>query len=255
MRFEGKTAVVTGAAGGVGQVLSRKLAAQGASVVLADLKEEACAQLAQEIRAQGGRAVHCAGDVRARDYCERLVEVAQTTFGGLDILANNAGVIPRGDILDTTDEMWRLALDVNLTSAFFLSRAAIPLMRQRGGGAIVNTSSAWGIHPGPRHLAYNTSKAALAAFTQSLGMDHAPHGIRVNAVCPNEVNTPMLRSGFTMRGLDPEKAVADLGKTVPLGRIAEPEDIVDVILFLASDEARYIAGELIEVTGAKPVGA
>jgi NAD(P)-dependent dehydrogenase (short-subunit alcohol dehydrogenase family) len=86
-------------------------------------------------------------------------------------------------------------------------------------------------------------------------MDHAPHGIRVNAVCPNEVNTPMLRSGFTMRGLDPEKAVADLGKTVPLGRIAEPEDIVDVILFLASDEARYIAGELIEVTGAKPVGA
>lgn len=254
MKFAGKTAIVTGAAGGVGQVLSKKLAAEGAAVVLSDRDADACAQVAAAIQADGGKAVAVAGDLRDGEYCQSVVAKAQDEFGGLDILANNAGIIPRGTIEDTTDDMWQLALDVNVTAAFRLSRAAIPLMRARGGGAIVNTSSTWGIHPGPGHIAYNTSKAAVAAFTQSVGMDCAPDGIRVNAVCPNEVNTPMLRTGFSARGLDPDTAVAELGKTVPLGRIAEPEDIADVIVFLASDQARYIAGELIEITGAKQVG-
>lgn len=127
-------------------------------------------------------------------------------------------------------------------------------MRFSGKTAIVNTSSAWGVHPGPRHLAYCTSKGAVASFTESLGLDHAPDGIRVNAVCPNEINTPMLRPGFEHRGMDPQEAVAELNRTVPLGHVAEPEEIVDVMAFLASDEARYVAGETIEVTGAKPVG-
>ena len=174
-------------------------------------------------------------------------------MGGVDILLNNAGVIPRGNILETTDDMWFSALDVNLTAAFFLCRAAIPHMQKSGGGAIVNSSSVWGIYPGPGHVAYCTSKGALAALTKNLGRDHAGDGIRVNAVCPNEVNTPMLRSGFAVRGINPDTAVEELGKTVPLGRIAEPEDIADVIAFLASNDARYICGETVEVTGAKPV--
>lgn len=169
-------------------------------------------------------------------------------------MANNAGIIPRGTILETTDDMWHTALDVNLTAMFYICRAAIPLMKANGG-TIINTSSVWGVYPGPGHIAYCTSKGAVASFTKSLGRDHAPDGIRVNAVCPHEINTPMLRSGFERRGLDPESAVDDLGRTVPLGRVAEPEDIADVILFLASDESRYIAGETIEVTGAKPVGS
>ena len=138
---------------------------------------------------------------------------------------------------------------------FYLCRAAIPVMKERGGGAIVNTSSVWGVYPGPGHIAYCTSKGAVASFTKSLGRDHAPDGIRVNAVCPHEINTPMLRSGFERRGLDPQKAVEELNRTVPLGHIAEPEEIADVMVFLASDEARYIAGETVEVTGAKPVGS
>jgi NAD(P)-dependent dehydrogenase (short-subunit alcohol dehydrogenase family) len=149
--------------------------------------------------------------------------------------------------------MWFSALDVNLTAAFFLCRAAIPHMQTAGGGAIVNTSSTWGIYPGPGHVAYCTSKAAIAALTKNLGRDHAPDNIRVNAVCPNEVNTPMLRTGFIRRGLDPDTAVKELGKSVPLGHIAEPDEIADVIAFLASHEARYICGETVEVSGAKAV--
>lgn len=254
MRYENKVAVVTGAAGGVGQTLVRKLADEGAAVVLSDLAEEKTSRLAQEIRDRQGRAVHLAGDIRDHEHCGKLVELAEKEFGRLDIVANNAGIIPRGTILETTDDMWHTALDVNLTAMFYICRAAIPLMKANGG-TIINTSSVWGVYPGPGHIAYCTSKGAVASFTKSLGRDHAPDGIRVNAVCPHEINTPMLRSGFERRGLDPESAVDDLGRTVPLGRVAEPEDIADVILFLASDESRYIAGETIEVTGAKPVGS
>ncbi|MCY1504216.1 3-alpha-hydroxycholanate dehydrogenase (NADP(+)) [compost metagenome] len=182
-----------------------------------------------------------------------MIARAVERFGGVDILLNNAGIIPRGTIEETTDEMWFTAMDVNLNAAFFLCRAAIPHMKKRGGGAIVNTSSVWGTHPGPGHVAYCTSKGAVAAFSQNLGRDCAPFGIRVNAVCPHEINTPMIRTGFERRGLDPDKAVEELNRTVPLGRIAEPEDIADVIAFLASDQARYVAGATLEVTGAKPV--
>jgi NAD(P)-dependent dehydrogenase (short-subunit alcohol dehydrogenase family) len=142
---------------------------------------------------------------------------------------------------------------INVEAPFRLCRAAIPIMAAAGGGAIVNTSSCWGVHPGPNHPVYVMSKAAIASLTQCLGMDHAHQGIRVNAVCPNEVNTPMIRTGFEIRGIDPDKAVAELNASVPLGRIAEPEDIADVVAFLASDDARYMCGALVEVNGGKPV--
>jgi meso-butanediol dehydrogenase / (S,S)-butanediol dehydrogenase / diacetyl reductase len=251
VRFPGKVALVTGGAGGLGKALVRKLTREGAAVLVADASEEGCRALAEEIPALA----YVNGDLRDRAYCERSVAAAVDRFGGVDILFNNAGIIPRGTILETSDDMWHAALDVNLTTMFYLCRAVIPVMKQRGGGAIVNTSSVWGVYPGPGHIAYCTSKGAVASFTKSLGRDHAPDGIRVNAVCPHEINTPMLRSGFERRGLDPQQGVEDLNKTVPLGHIAEPEEIADVMVFLASDEARYIAGETVEVTGAKPVGS
>ena len=142
-------------------------------------------------------------------------------------------------------------MGVNVEAPFRLCRAAIPLMT--GGGAIVNTSSCWGLRPGPDHPLYVMSKAAIASLTQCLGRDHAHQGIRVNAVCRNEVNKPMISSGVEIRGLDPDRAIAELNASVPLGRIAEPLDIVDVILFLASDAARYMTGSLLEVNGGKPV--
>ena len=142
-------------------------------------------------------------------------------------------------------------MKVNVEAPFRLCRASIPLMKR--GSVIVNISSCWGLRPGPNHPLYVMSKAAIASLTQCLGMDHAHQGIRVNAVCPNEVNTQMLHSGFDVRGLNPEKALEELNTTVPIGRIAEPKDIVDVILFLLSDESRYMCGSLVEVNGAKQV--
>ncbi|MCY1441099.1 3-alpha-hydroxycholanate dehydrogenase (NADP(+)) [compost metagenome] len=253
MRFENKIVVITGGAGGVGQALVRLFAAEGARVMISDINADGCLAMVEQARELGAEADCLAGNLREKEYCEAVIARTVERFGGVDILLNNAGIIPRGTIEETTDEMWFTAMDVNLNAVFFLCRAAIPHMKQRGGGAIVNTSSVWGTYPGPGHVAYCTSKGAVAALSRNLGRDCAPLGIRVNAVCPHEINTPMIRSGFERRGLDPDKAIEELNKTVPLGRIAEPEDIADVIAFLASDQARYIAGETVEVTGAKPV--
>ena len=122
-----------------------------------------------------------------------------------------------------------------------------------GGGAIVNTASCWGVHPGPDHAVYCMTKAALASLTQCMARDHAHQKVRINAVCPNEVDTAMLRTGFEIRGFDPATAIAALGDSVPLGHVASPEEIADVVLFLASDAARYMCGALVEVNGGKPV--
>lgn len=253
MRFIDTRVVITGGTGGIGQSVVELFAREGASVLFSDHSEEDCADYHSALRARGLETRYLAGDLRQKTYCEALIAEACDRLGGVDILINNAGIIPRGTILETTDDMWFSALDVNLTAVFYLCRAAIPQMQRAGGGAIVNTSSTWGIYPGPGHLAYCTSKAALAALTKNLARDHAGDGIRVNAVCPNEVNTPMLRTGFARRGIDPDNAIAELGKTVPLGHVAEPEEIADVIAFLASADARYVCGATVEVTGAKPV--
>jgi NAD(P)-dependent dehydrogenase (short-subunit alcohol dehydrogenase family) len=252
MRFKDKAVVITGAAGGVGKTLVELFAKEGAKIVISDRNEEGCVSVAKASEELGAKVSVVAGDLSEKEYCEAVIKTCVEQFGGIDILLNNAGIIPRGTIEETTDDMWFSAMNVNLNAVFFLCRAAIPHMK-KSGGAIVNTSSVWGTYPGPNHVAYCTSKGAVAALTKNLGRDCAPLGIRVNAVCPHEINTPMLRTGFERRGLDPNKAVAELNKTVPIGRIAEPEDIADVIAFLASDQARYIAGECVEVTGAKPV--
>lgn len=236
MRFEGKKALVTGASGGIGKAIVARLKREGATVLTTD-------RTGAEIN----------GDLTDAKFCDGLPSQAAEKMGGLDILVNNAGIITRGKITGATDDDLRLTMAINVEAPFRLCRAAIPIMADAGGGAIVNTSSCWGVHPGPNHPVYIMSKAAIASLTQCLGRDHAHQNIRVNAVCPNEVNTPMIRTGFAIRGLDPEKAIDELNATVPLGRIAEPEDIADVIAFLASDDARYMCGALLEVNGGKPV--
>jgi NAD(P)-dependent dehydrogenase (short-subunit alcohol dehydrogenase family) len=196
---------------------------------------------------------HFPGDLTDPSYANTLPVQAAEALGGLDILVNNAGLMRRGKVTDSSDEDFDISVAVNVKAPFQLCRAAIPIMAAIGGGAIVNTASCWGVHPGPDHAVYCMTKAAIASLTQCMGRDHAHQGIRINAVCPNEVDTPMLRTGFEMRGFDPTTAVAELDKTVPLDRIAQPEDIAEVVLFLASDHARYMCGSLVEVNGGKPV--
>lgn len=240
--FEGRVALVTGAAGGIGGAIVRMLRAKGAIVAVADRDSSG-------IEADA----HFDGDLRDDHYCNGLPGAVVAALGRIDILVNNAGVITRGPVTETSDDDWNLSLEVNVEAPFRVCRAAIPLMADAGGGAIVNIASCWGLRPGPNHAVYCMTKAALASLTQCMGMDHAHQGMRINAVCPNEVNTPMLRTGFVKRGFDPDSAVAELNKTVPIGRIAEPEDIADVVLFLASDAARYMVGACVEVNGGKPV--
>ena len=241
-RFEGKRALVTGAAGGIGQAIVERLKTEGAAVVVSD-RDIANADADASIP----------GDLTDPVFADGLIDAAHQALGGLDILINNAGLMRRGSVTEATDDDYRLSMAVNVEAPFRLCRSAIPVMAVGGGGVIVNTASCWGLRPGPDHAIYCMSKAAIAALTQCMGMDHAHQGIRINAVCPNEVDTPMLRSGFAARGLDPESAVAELNASVPLGRIAQPEDIADVVAFLASNDARYICGTLVEVNGGKPV--
>jgi NAD(P)-dependent dehydrogenase (short-subunit alcohol dehydrogenase family) len=253
MTSEQKTAVITGAAGGIGSAIVRKFIENGFRVVAGDADAAGLAALCADLNHSATWVWEKAGDLRSKADCEGLIDHAITETGRLDVLVNNAGIITRGNILETTDEDWARTLDINVTAIFHTCRRAISFMKDHGGGAIVNVASCWGLYPGPNHAAYCTSKAAVASLSKCLGRDHAADGIRVNAVCPNEVNTPMIRTGFIRRGFNPDTAIAELDKTVPIGRIAEPEDIADVIAFLASDAARYIAGTAIEVNGAKPV--
>lgn len=250
---ERKTAVVTGAAGGIGKAVAKRFVESGFRVILGDADVPRLHALAADLGATGRYVWHKSGDLRSKSYCEALIDYSIEATGRLDVLVNNAGVITRGNILETSDEDWARTLDVNLTAVFYTCRRAIAHMKTHGGGSIVNVASCWGLYPGPNHPAYITSKAAVASLSKCLGRDHAPDGIRVNAVCPNEVNTPMLRTGFARRGFDPDTAIEELNRSVPLGRIAESEDIADVIHFLTTDAARYIAGTAIEVNGAKPV--
>ena len=205
-------------------------------------------------RVQGEADHFITGDLTDKAFCDGLPAQAVEAMGGLDILINNAGIITRGDITAATDDDYARTMAINVEAPFRLCRAAIPIMAAAGGGGhrkhILLLGRASG--PEPSGLCHVKGRNRLADPMPWHGT-HAHQGIRVNAVCPNEVNTPMIRTGFEIRGIDPDKAVAELNASVPLGRIAEPEDIADVVAFLASDDARYMCGALVEVNGGKPV--
>lgn len=248
MSMKGKVAVITGATSGIGGAAARVFAEAGARLVLTG-RDEARGAAALAALAKTTEAAFVAGDIKDRGFCDRLIEGAVTRFGRLDALVNNAGMIKRSDALGTSDEDWLETMAVNVNAVFYLSRAAIRVMKPQGKGAIVNVSSEWGLVGGKGHVAYCTSKGAVINMTRAMALDHAADGIRINAVCPGEVNTPMLRSGLKRRGFDVEAGLKELGKSVPLGRVSEPEEIGRLILFLASDDSSYMAGSIVAIDG------
>lgn len=241
-RFKGKTAIVTGGAGGIGDAICRRLASEGARVHVLDTNAGAAEKLASDI---GGTA-H-AVDLQDRAAIHAFVDAVADD--GIDILCNNAGLMRRGALMEVSPEDWQASFAVNVDALFHMCQAVVPVMQRRGGGAIVNTASQWGLHPAPGHIAYNTTKAAVVAFTQNLARDYAPDKIRVNAVAPGEVRTPMLETNLARSG----RSLDDLNRLVPYGRIGEPEEVAALVAFLASDEAGYLCGAVVEITGAQAV--
>ena len=240
MEFNDRVAIVTGGASGMGAATVRRLAAGGASVIIVDRNSEMAQTVAAEV---GGTAV--VGDVADSSFCDSAIAAAVERHGGLDVLVNAAGVIVRASGEDTTDEQWAKIMGVNVSGTFFMCRAALRVMKTSGGGAIVNFGSIWGDLGSAGVAAYCASKGAVHNLTRALAMDHAADGIRVNAVCPGEVNTPMLQSERAEAVTD--QLLMAIAATVPMGRLADPDEIARVVCFLASDDASYMTGALVSV--------
>ncbi len=244
--LEGKRAIVTGAASGIGRATAKLFAAEGASVVLADVDAPRGEAAATEIVAAGGRAVFVRCDVTRSDDCLRVVETAVASFGGLEVVFNNAGIIRRADVVETTEEDWDRVMAVNVRSVFLMSKHAIPVMV--GGGVIVNTGSGWGLKGGDRAASYCASKAAVVNLTRAMAIDHGPQGIRVACICPGDTDTGMLREEARQLG-ENEAAFLASSAARPLARLGTADEIARGVLFLASDAAGWITGTTLVVDG------
>ena len=241
MNFTGKTALITGAASGMGAATAREFRAAGGQVVIVDRNEQLAAQVAGEIDA----GLPVAGDVSDPAFCAHAVETALQRYGRLDVLVNAAGIIVRADALGTSDEQWQRVMNVNVNGVFYMSRAAIGPMKRQGHGVIVNFGSIWGSVGAAGVVAYCASKGAVHQITRAMALDHARDGIRINAVCPGEVNTPMLASERSQPVT--AELMQRIAESVPAGRLAEPVEIARVVLFLASDAASYMTGAMVNV--------
>ena len=245
-RFDGKVVLITGGASGIGAATARRFAAEGAQVMLGDMNEAGGLAMAKEL---GARAAFQHVDVRQREQVEALVDAAVTRFGHLDVVFNNAGIGGYGKTPDIDPEIWRAILEVDLFGVFYGCRAAIPHLRAAGGGAIINTASVSGMGGDYGLAAYNAAKGGVVNFTRALALDHGRDNIRVNAVCPGPIATPL--SGPL---LSSPKIVAEYERVIPLGRVGQPEEIASVVAFLASDDASYITGAIIPVDGGVTAG-
>jgi len=241
MEFEGKIVLVTGSGQGIGLAAVRAFAARGAKVVINDVSEEALEKAVGELRATGALCLGVQGDTSKKADVDRMFGAVVEEWGGLDVLVNNAGITRDAFLHKMTEEQWRQVIDVNLTGVFFCLQAAARIMRGAGGGAIINISSD-SRFGNPGQANYSASKEGIVGLTRTAARELAPRRVRVNAVSPGPIDTPMLRAV-------PEKALQAFLAAVPMGRAGSVDELSRLILFLASDEASYITGQVINCDG------
>lgn len=249
--FEGKIAVVAGGSLGIGKAAARLLAERSASVVLCGRHEESVQMAVREMRSGGLAVEGIAADVGKSADVERLVRFAVERFGGVDVLVNSAGIQRYGTVVDTDEATWDEVFDTNVKGMYLTAHFAIPEMEKRGGGAIINVSSVQAFASQTKVAAYTASKGAINALTRAMALDHADKQIRVNAVCPGSIETPMLRHSADLFKGDGtvDETLAAWGQMHPLGRVGTPEDVAELIAFLASDRASFITGGEYKVDG------
>lgn len=254
MQLRGKTALITGAAGGIGRAAALLFAREGCAVSIVDLNQDRGRDLADEISTAGGRALFERADVTSAADCRRVARCTVREFGDIHILFNNAGIIRRASVPETSETDWDAVLSVNVKSIFLMCHEVIPIMASAHGGSIINTASGWGLAGGARAAAYCASKGAVVLMSKAMAIDHGRQNIRVNCICPGDTDTAMLRSEARQLGESEDRFLSESAKR-PLGRVGKPEEIARAALYLASDEASFVTGTALVVDGGGLAGS
>jgi NAD(P)-dependent dehydrogenase (short-subunit alcohol dehydrogenase family) len=246
--LEGQVAMITGAASGIGKGIAHRLAEAGAAIVLVDINEVDGKSVEKNLADKGQKALFVRCDVRSDVDCRQAVEKAIGKFSRIDILCNNAGVAIRKNVVDLAEQEWDLALDVMLKGAYLLSHYVIPHMIKQGGGSIINTGSGWSLKGGPNAVSYCAAKGGILNMTRAMAIDHGKHNIRVNCVCPGDIDTPMLRSECAQLGENEKKFMEEAAER-PIHRVGTPEDVANAVLFFASNLSTWVTGAHLAVDG------
>jgi NAD(P)-dependent dehydrogenase (short-subunit alcohol dehydrogenase family) len=249
MRLADSVALITGGTSGIGEATALLFASEGARVVITGRNVERGAAVVAAIAADDGEARFVQADVRSAEDCRRSVDEAIGSYGRLDVLFNNAGVYVANDAVACSEEEWDAQVDTSLKGAFLMSKYALPHMIAQGAGSIVHCASGWGLVGGSRAVAYCAAKGGMVVMTKAMALDHGPQGIRVNAVCPGDTETPMEHEDARAQGMSWEEYVREAVAGRAIERMATPEEIARAVLFLASDEAAYITGVALPVDG------
>lgn len=250
LSLEGKVGIVSGAASGIGFETSKLLSEYGAKMVLLDVSEESGKRAVEEIKENGGEAIFVKCDVTNNDDCKNAIEKTKDEYGRIDILFNNAGVTFRKTVVQLEEAEWDAVINVGLKGTYLLSKYAIPIMAEGGGGSIINTGSGWGLKGGDYAAAYCAVKGGIVNLTRAMAIDHGPQNIRVNSVNPGDTDTALLRSEGRQLGFnDMEAFLKDSAKGRPLERLGTPLDVAKAVLFLASDLSSWVTGTAVVVDG------